>query len=306
MGWRSIWLGFSALVLGLLGACEASEAPVAALPQIDVSAGDGPALWALRDEDTVIYLFGTVHLLKPGTNWETDKVLAAFNAAETVWFETPMSPNPGTAARLVSQLGFYPRGETLADHLTTGERELVETTAIEVGLTPAYIMQMRPWMAGITLSMAALSREGYELEEGIERQLEPRAEKAGKTLRYFETLEEQLRFLADLPDDVQLAFLRDGLGDLDEASDLMGRMDSAWLAADLETLGDLLFDEMSPDLPIIYEVMIRDRNVRWVDVLAEEMDTPGVSFVAVGAGHLVGEDSVVTLLRARGFTVDGP
>jgi uncharacterized protein YbaP (TraB family) len=81
-------------------------------------------------------------------------------------------------------------------------------------------------------------------------------------------------------------------------------MEAAWEVGDDRALGRELVGELREEYPALYKVILKDRNAAWVDVVAREMDGSGVAFVAVGAAHLAGPDSVQTLLRARGYKVE--
>src|SRR5579871_2761803 len=87
---------------------------------------DKPAMWRLGDADTTVYLFGTVHVLPPGLNWETPAIDAAVKASKAVYFETDVEPDQMIIANLVQRTGVYPPGDSLMDHLKPEEKAEVE------------------------------------------------------------------------------------------------------------------------------------------------------------------------------------
>jgi uncharacterized protein YbaP (TraB family) len=85
---------------------------------------------------------------------------------------------------------------------------------------------------------------------------------------------------------------------------LFDKLATAWLQGDTRTINDVFVDEVKAKAPSIYQKLIVDRNVRWADRIAELQGTPGIRFVAVGAGHLVGADSVQAQLAKKGIRAD--
>ncbi|MEM6627960.1 MAG: TraB/GumN family protein [Pseudomonadota bacterium] len=267
--------------------------------------GDGPALWLTGDDDTTIYLFGTIHVLPPNLKWRTPTFDQAFDAADTVYFETPIDDNDPQLASLVMQYGMFPPGQSLRDLLDDEDEAVLADAAARVGMPMIGLDRMRPWMAGVSLSVAFIQAEGHDPNSGVERQLAPAARLDGKRLRYFETSEEQIRFFADLPVETQLDFLMEGVRQIDQASDLLDRMDMAWISGDVDALGALMLEDQSTSAPIVYDVLIRQRNAAWAAIITElAASEPGVFMIAVGAGHIAGEDSLALMLSETGLVVE--
>ena len=126
----------------------------------------------------------------------------------------------------------------------------------------------------------------------------------GKTIRALETAEGQFKMLASLPDDVQMKMLKDSLVELDESIIDIIEIAKDWSVGDVEDLENELLDEMKSETPQAYDAIFTVRNKKWADQIEEEMKGSGTDFIAVGAGHLVGDDSVPALLRAKGFNVE--
>ena len=107
---RKLLIGAALLALG---ACEARK------PEKPANHAD-PALWVVRDADTTIYLFGTVHMLKPGLSWFDEGVKSAFDRSNELVLELVMPDQPEMQA-LVSELGMSPTGPSLPDQLPPAE-----------------------------------------------------------------------------------------------------------------------------------------------------------------------------------------
>ena len=179
-------------------------APAAAPAPIQ---GKGPALWVIKDADSTLYLFGSVHVLRPTTGWASPRVQAAFDSASDIWFEISNPDDQAAIVPLMQQYGLSPTYRN-ATALTTGELTLFGNAAQSVGSDAVRMDNYRPWLAALTLSVAPLVKAGYDPKSGVELVLKARAEAAGKPIHGFETIDKQIGILAGLPDDVQMVFLR--------------------------------------------------------------------------------------------------
>jgi len=267
-----------------------------------------PALWHLSDADSDIYLLGTVHVLPPDVLWETPEIAAAFAASDTIWFEAPAN-DPSAALQmlaLIQQLGLNPPDQPLSSQISASARDALGEFASRAGVPVTTLEPLRPWLAAITLSASYIQTEGYDPDSGVEARLWPLAIQRGKNLDYFETLEQQLRFFADLPHDVEVGlFEQTILGYSEESEDLNGLV-RAWEGGDLAEIDRLVNGELRQDAPEIYEVVITQRNQEWVGKIQSLLAGSGSHFIALGAGHLAGADGVIELLRAGGIEVEGP
>lgn len=290
-------------VLGLSLAVSFVAAPVSAR-QAAPAAAPEPALWAVTDADSTVYLFGTVHLLRPETAWRTPRVQAAIDASDTLYLEiVEVGDEPAKMAPLVQQYGIDP-ANPLSGKLTAEELAKLDAAARTMGLTAAQMEPMRPWLAALTLSVTPLLKAGYDPNAGVDKLLHAHFTQAGKPVKAFEQVEQQLRFFADLPPELELTFLRKTLDDYAEASTLLDQLAGAWARGDVETIDRVMIEEMKDASPELYKVLIVDRNADWAGQIEQLMAGSGTAFVAVGAGHLVGSDSVQAQLEARGLEVE--
>jgi uncharacterized protein YbaP (TraB family) len=305
---RYALLGLAVLSLAACGQKEPAPAvPSAAEPAPGVAAPAtaNPALWRTGDADTTVYLFGTVHVLPPDLEWRTPLVDEALGESKAVYFETDLEPDPQTFGPLITQLGMYPPSEKLSDRLSPEDRAAFRASVTELGLPFFQIDSMKPWLAGVSISEALVRRAGYDVNSGVERRLAPAAQAAGKEIRKFETVEEQLLVFADMPEDTQIRFLMEGVRQIGEAPAILDGMVKAWAAGDVAGLEKLLIEDDLGATPEVYEALLVRRNANWTGEIDTLIRTePGVFFVAVGGAHLIGEDSVNEMLKARGYTVE--
>jgi len=262
-----------------------------------------PALFVARDADSTLYLFGTVHVRRPGAAWGGPDAQAALAEADEVWTEMDISTAGEVAVRrLTLERGMAPADQPLSSWLSDKERTQLAALTARLGVSSAVFEGMRPWLAALTLSFIPISQSGYDPGAGVDRAVRSAAGDAG--FRHFETAEDQIGFFADLSEAAQRQMLREAIREAEAGAEQLDEMSSAWERGDLAVLEASIIADMREAYPELYAVIFKRRNHVWVDVLAHEMDGAGVDFVAVGAGHLLGPDGLVTLLRARGVNVE--
>lgn len=261
-----------------------------------------PALWVVRDEDTTIHIFGTAHLLPKGVQWLHGPVRRAFEQADTLVLEMVQPDDPAQLRPLVARLGLNPQGVSLSSQLPGPLRQEMAQAAAQVGLPVAALEPLKPWLAATTIAVAGLQSLGLSPDQGVEQVLTAHAKATGKAIDGLETPEQQFGFLASLPEADQMALLRSAIRDLHglhaEANSLM----QGWATGDIEAVGDLMNRSLQ-DSPNLSRVLLTERNARWAAWVARRMDQPGHAFLAVGAGHLAGENSLIAMLNRHGFKV---
>lgn len=260
-----------------------------------------PALWKVQGPQATVYLFGTIHILKPGVDWRAPKIDAALKASDALWLEIPDSDDPAVMQPLVLKYGVDP-AHPLSSKLDAATKAKLAALLTPLGLSPAQFEPLRPWMAGVALSVLPLTQGGYDINSGAEHVITLDMRAAHKPVEGLETAEQQVRYLADMSPPAELDFLKSSLDDAEKAVPELDEMVTAWVSGDQSKLETLLDDEMRNDYPDLYQLLIVDRNVRFAQQIAALARGRGVVFVAIGAGHLAGADSVQADLAKLGFT----
>lgn len=256
-----------------------------------------PALWKVTHGQTTVYLFGSVHLLKPDAVWDTPKVEAALSKAQELWLEIKDVDDSAAMRPLVAALG-VDRSHPLSSLLDKPYQEKLTTALARMGYPVTALEPMRPWLAALTLNLAPLQKDGYDPEAGVDKLLKAAASARGLDIEAFETSEAQLHYLADLPQDIQVDMVKQSLDEFDTAIADLNRLEAAWERGDVKEIDRLMRDDMPP---VLYRRLIKERNARFAKALIVRMQKPGVIFVAVGAGHLAGADSVQAELARQGY-----
>lgn len=268
-------------------------------------ANDGPALWKLSDEDSNIYLFGTIHILKPDTKWRTDKINTAFNSSKTVYFEAPDNMSAQEQQTFAMPYMLNPQGVTLSSQLDDKAKNAMYSAMQSIGIpkeAAANFEPFRPWATGLSLGVLQIMQNGYNPESGVEKVLTVDAKQQGKTLAYFETPEYQMNVLSGASKEEELKFFTYGLEHFDETSETLDSMVATWSTGKDVELAKILNSGLE-FVPNFKKALLDTRNANWAEKIDELMKGSGDIFIAVGAGHLAGKNSVQELLEAKGYKV---
>jgi uncharacterized protein YbaP (TraB family) len=262
-----------------------------------------PALWAIKDKDSTIYLFGTIHVLKPDTQWRSPVIDKALKDSGDLTIEVLGADDPAVMQPLVLKYGID-QANPLSKKLPPEDFKRIQVLAQGAGVPAQALEIMRPWLASISLAMLPIMKAGYDPRSGVEQVVQAQMKAEGKPATSLETAEQQIRFFADMPAKVEVDMLKSTLDDAEEGPAKIDKMVTAWAAGDTKELETEFVTEMKADYADVYEVLLTDRNIAWSKQLKTKLDGKGVSFVAVGAGHLVGPDSVQVQLAKLGIKAE--
>jgi hypothetical protein len=264
-----------------------------------------PALFVARDADSTLYLFGTVHVRRPGASWGGAAAEAALAEAEEIWTEVEIGGEVEARAQaLMLERGRAPADRPLSSWLTPEENARLNALTTRLGVPPQALDAMQPWLAALMLSMLPMMQAGYDPNAGVDRAVDAAGDAAGKRMRALETIEEQIDFLSGFSPEMQRLMLLDAISESENGPQQLDALSLAWERGDLATLEGYVIDDMREQYPELYEVLFVRRNNAWMETLMGELDGAGVDFVAVGTGHLLGEHGLVAQLRARGVSVE--
>lgn len=268
-----------------------------------VQADGGPALWKLSDHDSNIYLFGTIHILKPETKWRTDTINKAINGAQTIYFEAPTNElSQQQQMQMLAPLITNPQGVTLSSRISPRAKELLAKEAGALGIPVAALEPYRPWFAGLNLAVTQMIKSGYSPDSGVENVIYADAKQASKALGYFETAEFQMKLLATLGGEDEDTFFEETMKEFHNGPALLNQMVTHWAKGEADELAILLNKSMEIS-PKFKKAALDDRNMDWANQIDRLMQGSGNIFIAVGAGHLAGENSVQQLLEAKGYKI---
>jgi hypothetical protein len=269
-------------------ATSTSPAPIAEKAMVDAD----PAIWVIKDADTTIYLFGTVHILKPGLSWFDEAISDAFAKSDELVTELPKVDEAKMGADMMAK-GMDATGTKLRSRMTPEQVKSFEAAMSGMGLPAEAFDSMEPWMAALTLSILPLMQQGYDVNSGVEKVLELKAEARTTPMPRsgLETVEEQLAIFDTLPIADQTQYLASVIESLPKLSASIDTMVDRWSKGDVEGLAAAMNESVDGNEALMKSLLV-DRNARWATWIKGRMEKPGTVFIAVGAGHLAGKDSV--------------
>jgi uncharacterized protein YbaP (TraB family) len=290
-----------------------SNSPVGRLPVwlallfccAGASAADGPqrhSLWSVAGKSNTVYLLGSVHFLNQSEQLPA-VVDEAYGEAETLIMEIDMDDlDREELQRVTFDLGMLPPDQSLETHLGAKTYAQVAEKAQSLGIDPAALQRLRPWLAALTLVQFHLMKMGLDPSAGVEHRLTERATRDSKPIQGLETLREQLGIMASLPDDQQREFLMYSVEDTERATREIETLLAAWRKGDSRALADLLAQGFA-EYPGLYRPLTVDRNRKWLTQIEPLLDDEDDYLIVVGTLHLVGKDSVLELLESKGHKV---
>ncbi len=287
--------GLTMLGIAALAGCATVADPA--------SARNRPALWQVSDRDTTVYLFGTIHLLPKDYAWRTPVFDKAVAGSQSLVVETILdTKNPMALAGDMARLGFRPGLPPLSARVPAAKRALLEAAMAKTGVPRDAFDRMETWAAAFVLLGTQFKDLGLSGDAGVETVLRTAFDQAGKPVGQLETNVEQLSLFDRLPESAQLSLLE---GAIEAPKEMRGQfqdMLGAWGRGDVARIGATFNEDLSGS-PELREALLRRRNVNWSQWIQRRMASPGSVLLAVGAGHLAGADSVISLLQRDGYRV---
>lgn len=269
-----------------------------------------PALWLLADEDTKIYMLGTIHVLPPGFRWRSAAVDKAVGEAAELVVETYEAPGAGPDKGLEAAAGFFAdKPVPILKRVPKNKRAPLKAAILASGLPLPVLDRMHSWAAAMTLGIAQMLGE-YGVEDpaqapGVEDVLEAQFRDAGKPISSVENGDAVFASLSSLPETVQTQLLLEAIEPLPAA--LPAETEAAAAAGELEWVAGndeaMSLEGEAGFPPALFDVLVRRRNAAWTLWLEDRLQKPGTLLFAVGAGHLAGRESVQAMLAQRGLRV---
>lgn len=231
-----------------------------------------PAMFAVRDADTTVFIFGTFHALDGKSQWLDDRLRNAFEHSDELVLETLVPEKPS------------------------------EVVPAPAGFRPLSVTPSASFLATARMAINAGQSRGMKVDNGADMVLRHIAEAEGKPVEGLETLQLQMNMFNQIPTvaPAPQAHSAPATNEMSGLSKAMEQMQAAWTRGDQSVFISML-DQLKSASPETYRLMFTERNARWADWIRARMQTPGTVFVAVGAGHLAGKDSLLVKLAQRGL-----
>ena len=262
------------------------------------------SVWSVRSGDNIIYLGGTVHLLRPGDYPLPDEFEQAYEASSQLYFETDIGAmsDLSVQTQMLQQLT-YSDERTLRTVLNDEAYTALASYTATTGLPIAMLEKFKPGLLVSTLQVLAFQGMGFT-PQGVDAFFHVRAMGDGKAEGQLESIQEQIGFIAAMGEGNESEFILLSLEELAEIGEVMEDMIGAWRSGDSAGLSEMFIEEMKNESPELYDSLLVQRNLKWVpqiDLMLQDSDT---EFVLVGAAHIVGENGLLDLLAQKGYEIE--
>lgn len=273
------------------------------LPGVAGADGHPVSLWLAEGVHNRIYLLGSVHMLRKEDHPLSSVIDAAYEDAESLFMEIDMDDIDAAATQaLVTKLGVIHDDKTLRDLMGSEMYAKAELAALALDIPLDMLNKTEPWLAAVTVEQLALNRIGFNPVYGVEMHLLAKAQKDGKEIQGFESIEEQLTFLDSLSLEAQRDLLLQTLAEGNDIEAVMSGLIDAWRTGDVKFLEENMLADML-QYPELYRAIVSDRNERWVEDINALLDDDDDYLIVVGTLHLIGDDGVPALLTRAGVNV---
>jgi len=285
--------GLLAVLLALL--------PAGVLAQ---SSGPSPALWRIRDADSTVYIFGSLHILPQSFKWRAPEIEDAIASSDIFVFEVPVDDESNARQKeFIVKNGLLPRGASLRKVLNRIEYETYSRILLGAGLKPEHFTRYRPWLAAVIVGLAYVHRRDLAMLSGVDDEIIEHAQSGGKELRYLETVEDQMKLLVMGDDLDQVRALKRQLVSLPKAAMHTEDLVHTWAQGDMERFASLIERDFAGHVEA-QDLLISNRNRAWVPSVAELLRSDRTAMVTVGAAHVGGPKGLISLLCAAGHDVE--
>lgn len=265
-----------------------------------------PPVWIVRDADSEIVLFGSIHVLPPGLDWRPSALDKALATADDLWFELPIDQASQTeTAQIAAAKGVLPPDQSLGAMLSPKGRARLAKACLKYDLNAELVDRLEPWYAEVALASAQFRVEGANANAGVEMTLSASAPPTAAR-RAFETPAQQIDMFDSAPREAQVASLEESLTELQTDPKAYDHLLAAWMKGDVRRLDREALSPLRRAAPAIYARLVTARNQAWTRTLDARLKGKGRTVVVVGVGHLIGPGGVPARLRALGYSVEGP
>jgi uncharacterized protein YbaP (TraB family) len=266
-----------------------------------LTANAGSPVWVIHGDHNTVYIAGSVHLLTASDSKLPPAFDRAYGGSKAIVMELALDKvDPMVAASWMLEHGTLKEGTTLKTTIGDDRYRRVATECERLGVPMEAADMLQPWSLGLQLLEMQYAQLGFDPQQGVEQQLQHRAEADGKAITGLETMEEQLGVLQGMSYPDQARFLDLVVTEMHDVEGETQTVVSAWRAGDSAKLAALLSDEYK-SFPALYRLLVSDRNKHWVPQIERFLKGNEDYFVVVGALHLVGDGGLLELLRHDGY-----
>jgi len=262
-------------------------------------------LWRIRSEANTVYVLGSLHFSKQEIYPLRQEIENAFDQSDFLVVEANVNDIGKTDVQKLIEGALYPANDRLEKHVSAETFERVKKEMGELGLPPELIDKQKPWFLAMTIVALESAKLGLDPKLGIDMYFLSKAQGKKKILE-LESLDYQIGVLSGLSDKDQELFLVYTLKDLNILEQELDKMIRAWTSGDTKAMEAFMTRSVSEDkrLSSIYEKLVYERNKEMAMKIKNFLKAKETYFIIVGAGHLVGNEGIIELLKRDGYRVE--
>jgi len=261
------------------------------------------AVWKVSKGDNELFIAGTVHILPPSQFPLPSEFSQAYQQADSIVLEAQLpDPTDQKAQMEMIQKLAYPAGAKLSQMISKSTYQELASYLNGLGVNLDELNGFKPgFIVSVMTAMAA--NKAQLAGEGVDAYFSKQAKKDHKKIAYLETAQFQLNMLANMGQGTEDKFIKDTLKEMEQFKPLLEQLLVAWRSGDMIAIDKLIIQENKSKSPQMYQTVFVERNTNWIPKIEAMFKDKEKELVLVGAGHLAGEDSVLALLKAKGYTV---
>lgn len=274
-----------------------------ALLLLSIQSNATTSVWQAKKGDNIVYLAGTVHILQPQDYPLPAEFDYVFNQSDIAVFEADINAaNDPDVAQQLLEIRSLPQGKTISDYVNRRTYKSIRDFFTNNGLNFVQVQNLKPGLIAMTMNIIALRQQGFT-QHGVDQIYMEKASKTNKPVLYLESMVEQIQMLAELGKGYEDEFFQYTIEDIQNISAQLQPLMAAWRIGDVETMKQTSLAEMQKDYPKMYEDLIVNRNLAWLERIQLMAATPEVEVIFGGVLHFPGNDGVLALLENNGFTI---
>lgn len=264
------------------------------------------SVWKISKGQDHFYLGGTLHLLSETDYPLPDEFDQAYQASDTLIFETSLEAMEDPAfQQLFMSAMTYIDERTLESSLKPGTYRSLLRYMLSRKIPIQQFSKFKPWGVSLMISMLEYQHLGMLPQYGVDRFFSEKAMKDDKGIKALETPEQQLTFLSSMAQVDPNVSINHTLRELKRLPNMLDEITEAWRTGDMNTFAQSAYvEDMKKLFPKVYQTILVKRNNNWLKLLPKLIGNDEKEFVLVGTMHMVGEEGLLAQLKRRGYTVE--
>jgi len=262
------------------------------------------SVWKLDGDNGSFYLAGSCHVLRKSDYPLPEEFEEAYDAADQVIFETDIEAlmNQEIQLLLISK-GMYTGGDTLEKKLSKKSYASLVKYCNDRSMSIDLFQSFKPWMVAMTFLVLELANNGITPADGLDMYFSNKAKKDGKQTGGLEDVNRHIELVSSFEEEFDDSIIKSFIQEVEKVQVIMEDLIKSWRAGDEAAIDEYVSENLRKEFPELYKRLIADRNRDWIPHLETLMDSGKRTLVIVGVGHLVGKDSVINLLKSKGYKI---